>query len=195
MVVTSEPWADQALALHVLAPGTLDALRNEDLQAARALCPEFVLTDFIVSPRCVRTWQRRYHQIQATPDDATWVTRLVVLRNTNTVVGRAGFHAAPDERGMVEVGYEIDPAYQRRGYGSAVINIMLDVARSDPAVNVVRASVGLANAVSREMVLRRGFIKVGEELDNEDGLEEVYELPVQETNTQEDLDAPGHEVR
>jgi RimJ/RimL family protein N-acetyltransferase len=126
----------------------------------------------------VQTWQRRYHQIQAKPDDATWVTRLVVLRNTNTVVGRAGFHAAPDERGMVEVGYEIDPAHQRKGYGSAAIKIMLDVARSDPAVHVVRASVSPANAVSRGMVLQQGFSKVGEEMDDEDGLEEVYELPL-----------------
>ena len=33
-----------------------------------------------------------------------------------------------------------------------------------------------ANAVSRHMVLREGFVKVGEEMDDEDGLEEVFEL-------------------
>jgi hypothetical protein len=45
-------------------------------------------------------------------------------------------------------------------------------------VTTVRASVGPGNTVSRDLVLAHGFAPVGEQMDDEDGLEIVYERPV-----------------
>jgi ribosomal-protein-alanine N-acetyltransferase len=41
----------------------------------------------------------------------------------------------------------------------------------------VRASVSPDNAVSRGLVLAHGFVEVGDQWDDEDGLEIVYEVP------------------
>ena len=41
---------------------------------------------------------------------------------------------------------------------------------------MVRASVRPDNEVSRRLVSRHGFVPVGEQWDDEDGLELVYEL-------------------
>ena len=78
---------------------------------------------------------------------------------------------------MVEVGYSIDTAERRRGYARAALRWMLARAATEPGVRVVRASVSPDNAVSRGLVLAHGFVEVGDQWDDEDGLEIVYEVP------------------
>jgi ribosomal-protein-alanine N-acetyltransferase len=92
------------------------------------------------------------------------------------VVGKAGFHGPPDEHGMVEVGYAIVPELRRRGYARAALEALLQRAGREPAVRVVRASVSPDNAASLGLIRQYGFVRVGEQWDDEDGLELVYEV-------------------
>jgi RimJ/RimL family protein N-acetyltransferase len=85
--------------------------------------------------------------------------------------------AEGDDAGMVEVGYSIDTAERRRGYARAALRWMLARAAAEPDVRVVRASVSPDNAVSRRLVLGHGFVEVGDQWDDEDGLEIMYEVP------------------
>ncbi len=55
---------------------------------------------------------------------------------------------------------------------------LLDRARQDPAVTTFRATVSPDNAASRDLVLSEGLVEVGEQQDDEDGVEIVYELAV-----------------
>ncbi|MDN4174653.1 GNAT family protein [Nocardioides sp. SOB77] len=177
-----------------LSPATLEALATGDHAAARAASPvplsDFVLTD----PGCVATWRRRAEQVLLTPQDAAWVTGLLVAGASGdggasggegvgegvgeVVVGQGGFHAAPDEDGMVEIGYKVDPARRSRGHARAAVAAMLDRARRDPEVRVVRASVSPDNAASLAVLAPFGFVQVGEQWDEEDGLELVLERGV-----------------
>ena len=96
-------------------------------------------------------------------------------------VGRAGFHGPPDGAGMVEVGYSIDPDRRRRGYGRATLGYLLDRAGREPDVRTVRASIGPDNEPSLNLVRQFGFVAVGEQWDDEDGLEIVYEVAAAES--------------
>jgi RimJ/RimL family protein N-acetyltransferase len=96
-------------------------------------------------------------------------------------VGRAGFHGPPDDAGMVEVGYSIDPDRRRRGYARATLAYLLDRAGREPDVRAVRASIGPDNEPSLNLVRQFGFVEVGEQWDDEDGLEIVYEVTVAES--------------
>lgn len=78
---------------------------------------------------------------------------------------------------MVEVGYAIDPACRRRGYGRVTLAFLVDRACAEPAVRTVRASVSPDNAASLALVAEHGFVRVGEQWDEEDGLELVLERP------------------
>lgn len=150
----------------------MDALGKGDLDAARALS-NLPLTSYMAT-ECARVWKMRASQILETPEDAPWVTRLLFW--DGMVVGRAGFHGRPDSEGMVEVGYSVDPLHRRQGHARAAVEMMMDIARRDAVIRKVRASISPGNAASRALVEGFGFKEVGEEWDDEDGLEIVFEV-------------------
>ena len=153
----------------------LQALAAGDAAAAVSLSP-VPLSSFLTSEECRGTWVRRARQVAADPAEAAWVTGVVL--DDGVPVGKAGFHEVPDADGTVEVGYEIDPAHRGRGLAKAALAFLLDRAREAPEVRRVLASVGPWNTVSLHLVRSRGFVVIGEEMDEEDGLELVHELDV-----------------
>ena len=118
----------------------------------------------------------RVPQVQADPSSNPWLIRIAVDRATRAIVGQVNFHAPPDELGMVEIGYRVNPAYRGKGYATEIAHIMWGYAASHPDVRLLRASVRPDNEPSRRIVEGAGFVKVAEEVDPEDGLEYVYEL-------------------
>jgi ribosomal-protein-alanine N-acetyltransferase len=157
--------------LTLLSPTAMQALVRRDLAAASAEAgvelPEwFPENDFL--------WTLRLGQIIGEPDHAPWLTRVIVDEVTGAAVGLAGFHGPPDERGMVEVGYEVSPDRRRRGYGRAAVAWLIDYAR-DHGATVVRAAVAPDNAPSLGLIAPLGFVRVGEQIDERDGLELVFE--------------------
>ena len=179
MTVTSDPWMSTArmakgLRLVLIPAPVLHALGAGDRELASGLSAE-QLTPYLLGDECRGLWRMRSAQIASIAADLDWVTRIIVDPETGPV-GLAGFHGAPDDRGMVEIGYRIDPAHRRRGYARSALEILLAVAKDDPGVTVVRATVSPDNMPSRALIGQYGFCEVGEQWDNEDGLEIILEL-------------------
>ena len=151
------------------------ALAGGDLAAASAAAPVPLPPGF-ADPGWAAVWRMRAAQVAADPASAAWVTGAVRDLDSGLVVGRAGFHGPPDARGMVEIGYATAPGHRRRGYARAALAALLDRARREPDVRVVRVSIAPDNVASRGVALPFGFREVGEQADDEDGLELVYEL-------------------
>jgi RimJ/RimL family protein N-acetyltransferase len=119
----------------------------------------------------------RVAQVRADPSENPWLLRLAVDRTAQTVVGYGNFHARPDERGMVEIGYTVLPEFRRRGYGREIAETLWRAAVAHPEVQVLRASVAPDNDASLAIVRGAGLVQVGEQWDEEDGLELVLEAP------------------
>ena len=160
-----------------LDAATLAALADGDLDRARLSSP-VPLTPWLAGPESVGTWRFRARQAVATPDDLPWVTGVLWDEDLEGAVGKAGFHAAPDDDGMIELGYAVDPAYRRRGYARAVLESLIARARAEPSVRILRATVSPDNAPSLALIAQYPFVEVGEQWDEEDGLETIYEMPV-----------------
>lgn len=160
-----------------LSPEALGALAAGDLEAASAAAP-VPLTSWLVSDDAIGTWLYRATQVVENPADLDWVTGVIWDEDREVVVGKAGFHGAPDADGMVEVGYAVDPVERRRGYARAALLAMLDRARAEPAVRTLRATVSPDNLASLGLIAQLPFVEVGEQWDEEDGLETIYEMPV-----------------
>ncbi len=152
-----------------------EALADGDLAAATAVSP-VPLTEYFAGPEWRRTWRMRAEQVERDPTSAPWVTGIIWDEEQQVAVGRAGFHGPPDRSGMVEVGYAVDPAYRRLGYARAALAALLQRAADEPAVHRVRASIRPDNIASYNLAVQYGFIEVGRQWDDEDGLEIIYEV-------------------
>ncbi|MFI2751866.1 GNAT family N-acetyltransferase [Cellulomonas sp. P22] len=159
-----------------LDAATLTALADGDLTTANLTSP-VPLTACFADVAWRGVWRMRSAQVTADASVARWVTGAVWDTRLALAVGRAGFHDAPDAAGMVEVGYAIDPALRRRGYGRAALEALLARADADPDIRVVRACISPTNVASLALATAHGFAAVGEEWDEVDGLEIVHERP------------------
>ena len=121
-------------------------------------------------------WRYRLGQIRADPASAPWLVRAVYGHPAQAVVGHAGFHGPPDARGMVEIGYSTVPEFRRRGYARAAVGELLKYAAAHGA-RVVRAAISPDNAASLALIGQYGFQHVGEQWDEEDGRELIFERP------------------
>lgn len=121
-------------------------------------------------------WQIRSEQIRQNPAAADWFAKLALI--DGAVIGHGGFHGPPDGRGMVEVGYSVDPPHRRRGHARSILAALLERARHDPAGAVVRATISPANTASLSTIGPFGFAHAGQQWDDNDGLELIFELDV-----------------
>jgi arsenate reductase len=120
--------------------------------------------------------QWRLAQIAANPSEEPWLLRAIVDRSAAVAVGYVNFHAPPDERGMVEIGYTIVPSRRRQGYAFETAEGMWRWA-AEHGARVLRASISPANEASLALIRKAGFAEVGSQLDEIDGLELIFEKP------------------
>jgi ribosomal-protein-alanine N-acetyltransferase len=120
----------------------------------------------------------RLQQLAADPSAAPWLVRAMVLRAPRRVVGSVGFHAPPDRRGRVEIGSDVVAAERRQGYAREGIHGLAGWAFATGRAQICVASVSPDNAPSLALVRSLGFHQVGQQIDEVDGLELVFERPL-----------------
>ncbi|MFH8442841.1 GNAT family N-acetyltransferase [Streptomyces sp. NPDC018026] len=154
----------------------MSALLDGDLSAAGRVAG-VALTEYFVTDRARWLWRFRLDQMAADPGRARWMVRQAVVGDQGLVVGHTGFHGPPDEVGMVEIGYSVDPDFRRQGYARSTLIELLRRAATEPAVTTVRATISPDNVASLATISGFGFVEVGEQWDEEDGREVVFEVP------------------
>jgi [ribosomal protein S5]-alanine N-acetyltransferase len=123
--------------------------------------------------------RRRLEQMRQDPGSQQWLLRAMVLpAGGRTVIGHIGFHGPPSTVGRAELGYAVVPDHRRRGYASEAARAMMDWAQREQGVTNFFVAISPGNAASLAMAARLGFVRVGEQIDEDDGLEHVFELVV-----------------
>lgn len=130
------------------------------------------------------TWgflRMRFGQLQREPDAQQWLGRALVLRESDAMVGYAGFHGPPgsnalDKADAVELGYTVFEPFRRRGYAVEAARVLMDWAHEQHGIRTFVASVSPDNEPSLALVRKLGFVHVGEQIDEVDGRELVFEL-------------------
>ena len=118
----------------------------------------------------------RINQVRKDPKIAKYLLRVAVSRESMEIIGSAGFHNLPDENGMIEIGFGIDPTFQNKGYGKQLLHGMWNWVLKDQRVKTLRYTVSPTNLISKQIIQKLEFDLVGEQLDDVDGVEEIYEL-------------------
>jgi ribosomal-protein-alanine N-acetyltransferase len=182
MTITSDPWLSppasaRAVWLVRIPVADIHELGSADPARITALGNK-QLTPYVRGTECQRLWEYRSSQLMASPADGPWITRLIVDPVTGGTVGVAGFHGPPDENQMVEFGYRVQPSYSRQGFARAALEALLVVVHAHPGVRTIRATISPDNTASRSLVAQYGFVEVGEQWDDDDGLEIIFERDV-----------------
>jgi RimJ/RimL family protein N-acetyltransferase len=124
--------------------------------------------------------QYRLAQMEADPAVQQWLARAMVRtepEGRRHAIGTLGFHGPPDDRGRLEVGYRVEASYRRQGYTSEAVRALFDWAHREHGIRRFVASVSPTNAASLGLIRGFGFRQVGEQMDEIDGLEYVFEAP------------------
>jgi RimJ/RimL family protein N-acetyltransferase len=110
------------------------------------------------------------------PSSQPWLLRAMVLRNgTRPMIGHIGFHGPPIE-GAAEIGYTVFPEHRRRGYAREAVLTLMHWSREAHGVQRFIVSISPDNAPSLALASAMGFVRTGEQMDEVDGLEYVFEL-------------------
>lgn len=161
------------LDLHPLPLPMVEALLAGDVGLADGLAPYPVTAATFAGDDSVLRFRR--DQLRADPTELPWLYHAAVLRSSGQVVARAGFHAPPDAVGTVEIGYRVRPERQRQGLATELVAGMLAWAGAHGAVRCL-GSTSPDNLASQALLARFGFVRTGEQWDDEDGLEWVFTL-------------------
>ena len=81
---------------------------------------------------------------------------------------------------MIEIGLEIVGEYQGQGLAQELLSAMWDWVVHDSRVQMLRYTVSPENAPSQAIIKKFGFAHVGSQIDEEDGPEDIYAMPVEE---------------
>jgi ribosomal-protein-alanine N-acetyltransferase len=167
--------ATPRLDLLPLSPPLVAALVAGDVEVARSLAP-FPM-DASTFDGDAHVLSLRHAQLTADPTEEPWLLRAAVLRESGEVVGKVGFHAPPAADGGVEIGYRVTPSYRRQGLASEMSVALIRWAAEQGATSCL-ASIRPDNVPSLAVATKLGFVRTGEQMDEIDGLEWVFTLPL-----------------
>jgi ribosomal-protein-alanine N-acetyltransferase len=169
------PIASARLDLVSMSPTFMHASLDGDLERAAALIGASLPDDW--PGRTARTMRYRLAQLAEDPNSQEWLLRAMVLRSeAPRVIGHIGFHAPPDARGAVEVGYTVIPSHQRQGYATEAVKALFAWATQEHQITHFKASIAPTNTPSLSLAHNLGFHQTGSQWDEEDGEELIFEL-------------------
>jgi len=118
----------------------------------------------------------RLPRIRQNPEYAKYLLRVAVSKDNPIIIASAGFHDAPDSDGMIEIGFGVDKKYQGRGFGQELLHGMWSWVVNDPQIKTLRYTVSQDNLISQHIIKKFDFEFQGQQIDEEDGPEDIYEL-------------------
>jgi len=137
-------------------------------------------------PDHVALLRMRLRQLQEQPALAPWLLRAIVVRGNRRMIGHVGFHGAPGADhlarlapGGAELGYSVFGAAQGQGHATEAAAGLMGWAHTAHGVTRFVVSIRPDNAPSLAVARKLGFHRIGQHVDEEDGLEHVFlrELP------------------
>ena len=160
-----------------MTPEFLEAALDGRVEDAAQLAGVELPDDFL-GAGAKRFFAMRLRQMRNDPRVVQWCPYVVVLEGQ--MIGHAGFHGPPGENAVqnpeaVEIGYSIAEPFRGRGYATAAATELLRQAEERGISHFV-ASCSPVNDPSLAIIRKLGFVQTGERMDEEDGLELVFEL-------------------
>lgn len=178
-----EPIFTPRLVLRLMTEEFLEASLDEDVEKAERLIGLKISPDWFDEKDLINF---RLDGYRSDPAYIPWGMRALGRRDTAEMIGYINFHTRPNPEYLrplapkaIELGYTIFFNHRRRGFAvEAVKGLMNWAVMQYPLENFI-ASVSPTNIASTEMIKKLRFEKIGEHIDEFDGLEFIYALPAE----------------
>lgn len=118
----------------------------------------------------------RVPQVKVDPALNKWFVRWIVLKESGEIIGSTSFHGAPDSDGMIEVGLGIQENFRNQGFAREALRGFWLWALQFPEVKILRYTVSPTNLSSIRVIESFGFEFKGQQMDEIDGPESIYEI-------------------
>lgn len=104
--------------------------------------------------------------LETNPEQELWDGTLIE-KATDTAVGQLGCKGLPDENGVVEIGYGLNPEARGRGYATEIVGALTAWLLGQPTVSLVTAECLATNLASVRVLEKTGFKFVGKKAGEE----------------------------
>jgi ribosomal-protein-alanine N-acetyltransferase len=176
--MTQDDLVTRRLKLRLLSPEALEATEAGNI----------ALAAWLLDLKLPQNWadisslaRRRLAQLPDCPEYRRWSVRAIALRRTNEAVGYVNFHELPQWHELAqrdacaELGYTIFEPYRRKGYVEEAVRALIAWARERGARHFL-FSISPDNTPSQGLARKIGARKIGMQIDEEDGPEDVFLL-------------------
>ncbi len=154
----------ERLELVPITLAVVEAVFRNDREALETLVDARVPEKWPGRSLVERAFSADLASIRANPAKRLWGDRLMISRpgeGERRVVGSVVFHGAPDDDGVVEVGYGVEQGSQGRGYGSEATCAAVEWALAQPGVRAVSAATFTWHTASVKIIQRAGLEPCG----------------------------------
>lgn len=161
-----------------MTPAFLEAVLADERDEAAGLL-EIELPDEFPTDGERRFLASRLRQMREDERVQQWCPHVVVLEGR--MIGHAGFHGPPGVNATqnpdaVELGYTIYSAWRGHGYATESTKLLMDLAEDWAGIRHFVLAIAPDNHPSLAIARRLGFVRIGEQMDEEDGLEHIFLL-------------------
>ncbi len=170
----------ERLILRSMTPPFLQASLTGDRARAEELMELTIPDEWFEETELIAL---RLKDLQRDPELQPWLLRAIGLREQGRMIGHIGFHTQPDPPylanlapGGIEFGYTIFSPFRRHGYAYEAAQALMGWAREQHSVSRFVVAISPQNVPSLELARKLGFVRIGSQIDEEEGIEDIFEL-------------------
>jgi RimJ/RimL family protein N-acetyltransferase len=159
-----------------MTPGFLRASLRHDMAVASEAIGLQLPSDW---PHIVDVLALRLDQLDQDPALQPWLLRAIAL-HSGEMVGHIGFHTSPGPQylepwrpGGVEFGFTVFAPHRRKGYAREASQALMEWAHREHGVKDFLLTISPDNLPSQRLAAGLGFSRIGEHIDEVDGIEHI----------------------
>ncbi|KZE64324.1 hypothetical protein AWM68_14660 [Fictibacillus phosphorivorans] len=108
------------------------------------------------SPQYMKLIKMKKDKLKRAPEVSIW-SRIVVHKESGTLIGEIGCKGGPDEKGTVEIGYGMVNEARNNGFATEMVIGLTDWLSAHPEVKRIIAECLITNIPSAKVLEKSGF--------------------------------------